>query len=59
MMESNLRLGQEEGYKYAFCYATNFKTGLALKRLHFDKIAGMNVRDFEAYGVLPFKKVDR
>jgi hypothetical protein len=50
MMETNLKIAQEAGYPYAFCYATNFKTAKSLHRLKFRRIAETNARDFEAFG---------
>lgn len=58
MMGGNLLLGQEAGFAYSFCYASNFKTALSLSRLHFHKISDADARSFEAFGVHPFEKID-
>lgn len=46
MIECSTLLAQEQGYKFAVGYALNYKSGLATKRLHFEKIAELKVEDF-------------
>jgi hypothetical protein len=36
MMNKNILLGRKAGYSHAICFATNFKTSLALNRLDFE-----------------------
>lgn len=54
MMDANEYLGEKAGYEYSFCYASNFKTGISLKKLHFHKIAEANAANFHTFGVRPF-----
>lgn len=46
MMHLNEELGLEAGYRYSFSYASNFKTGIGLKKQHFHKIAEANAKEF-------------
>lgn len=46
MMNENERLGRKAGFEYSFCFATNFKTGVALKKQHFHKIGEINAANF-------------
>lgn len=59
MIEANIVLGKKAGYKYAFSYASNFKTGKSLARHAFTKIADVDVRDFKVDGICPFRLVNK
>lgn len=54
MMIANETLGIKQGYQYGFSYACNFKTGIALTKLNYEKISEMESTEFEFMGVKPF-----
>ena len=42
MMKGNEALAIKKGYQFMFCFASNFKTGIALSKLNYLKIAEMD-----------------
>jgi hypothetical protein len=42
MIKIDESLGTAKGYQYAFSYATNFKTGIALSKENYEKVASLN-----------------
>ena len=58
MMAANQILGRQKGFKYGFCYASNFKTGKALSKLEYEKVAEMNALQYVENGNKPFSLID-
>lgn len=44
MLTGNEILGIKQGYHYGFSYATNFKTGIGLSKLNYEKISEKDCR---------------
>lgn len=42
MMKGNQILGKRKGFLYGFSYAVNFKTGVALAKINYEKIAELD-----------------
>ena len=58
MMKINELFGFLKGYRYAFCYASNFKTGKALEKVSFEKISEFDASIFECDGTKYFEKIE-
>jgi hypothetical protein len=42
MIKMNEILGIAKGYQYSFSFASNFKTGVALSKQNYEKVAKLN-----------------
>jgi len=58
MMIGNETLGIRQGFRYGFSYASNFKTGIALSKLNYEKISEIECKEFDYLGVKPFELVE-
>lgn len=58
MMLANEELGKKQGFKYGYIYACNVKSGIAGKKIGYEKIGEYDCHELVVDGKKPFQMVD-
>ena len=58
MMIANEVLGLQFGYKYTFCYCSNWKTTKALEKIDYELVSDVDAKQFVLHGQKYFQHLD-